>query len=105
MRLVSDTNSKIAGGTLNAGWASRAGAELSRMTGVLGLTIPEMTEEYCMSIDAIVAERNTLRMNREYKRADEIRDRLAAQNIEILDRGGGETVWIRREPVCGDAGS
>ncbi len=105
MRLVSDTNNKIAGGTLNAGWASRAGAELSRMTGVLGLTIPEMTEEYCMSIDAIVAERNTLRMNREYKRADEIRDRLAAQNIEILDRGGGETVWIRREPVCGDAGS
>jgi cysteinyl-tRNA synthetase len=46
-------------------------------------------------IDALVAERDTARRARDFARADEIRDQLAARGIELLD-GSERTRWRRR---------
>jgi cysteinyl-tRNA synthetase len=46
-------------------------------------------------IDALVAERNAARKARNFARADEIRDALAARGIELLDAADG-THWRRR---------
>jgi cysteinyl-tRNA synthetase len=43
-------------------------------------------------IDAMIAERQLARKSKDFKRADEIRDRLKAMNIEIEDRPDG-TIW------------
>jgi cysteinyl-tRNA synthetase len=47
------------------------------------------------TIDALVAERNEARREKDFSRADEIRDRLAGMGIEIEDGSGG-TRWRKR---------
>jgi len=44
------------------------------------------------AIEALIAERQAARINREFARADQIRDQLAAQGIELLDSREG-TGW------------
>ncbi len=46
------------------------------------------------AIDALVAERTAARADRNFARADEIRDELLAQGI-VLEDGAGETTWRR----------
>ena len=46
------------------------------------------------AIDALIAERNRARKDRDYGRADEIRDQLAAMGVEIEDTRDG-TRWKR----------
>lgn len=61
----------------------------------LGIEIEQgsqATTEDSAHIDALVIERNTAKANKDWQRADEIRDQLAAQNIEITDTPNG-TTW------------
>ena len=44
---------------------------------------------------AILKERNEARKEKNFKRADEIRDELAAMNIEILDSKEGSTWKVK----------
>jgi cysteinyl-tRNA synthetase len=46
------------------------------------------------AIDALIEERNAARASRDFARADEIRDELAAQGI-VLEDGAGGTTWRR----------
>jgi cysteinyl-tRNA synthetase len=66
----------------------------AEMDGVLGLLPPEaslLDEE----IDALIAERTEARRNRNYARADEIRDQLAKQGILLEDTPQGVR-WRRK---------
>lgn len=66
----------------------------AEMDGVLGLLPPEaslLDEE----IDALIAERTEARRNRNYARADEIRDQLAKQGIMLEDTPQGVR-WRRK---------
>ena len=46
------------------------------------------------AIDAMVRERDEARQNRDFARADELRDKLAELGI-VLEDGAGETRWRR----------
>ena len=46
-------------------------------------------------IDALVAEREAARVNRDFASADRVRDELAAEGVEIVDTAAGPT-WRRR---------
>jgi len=46
------------------------------------------------AIDALIDERNAARANKDFARADEIRDQLSAQGIVLEDGAGGST-WRR----------
>ncbi len=46
------------------------------------------------AIDALIAERNKARDEKDFKRADEIRDQLASQGV-LLEDGAGGTTWKR----------
>ena len=45
-------------------------------------------------IEALINERNEARQNKDYKKADEIRDKLKAMNIELKDTPMG-VKWTR----------
>lgn len=48
-----------------------------------------------VDIDALVAQRQTAKDNRDFAAADAIRDQLKAQGIELEDKAGGLTQWRR----------
>lgn len=62
---------------------------------VLGITLPKTDELLDEEIEALIEERNEARKNRDFSRADEIRDQLREQNIILEDTPQG--VRWRRE--------
>lgn len=59
------------------------------LTGVLGLTLAEEKELLDDEIDQLIQERNDARAARNFARADEIRDLLKEQNIQLEDTAQG----------------
>jgi Cysteinyl-tRNA synthetase len=52
---------------------------------VLGLSIPEMTEDKKQEIDDLISNREKLRIEKQFDDADKIRDKLNEMNIELID--------------------
>lgn len=59
------------------------------LTGVLGLTLAQEKELLDAEIDQLIQERNDARAARNFARADEIRDLLKEQNIQLEDTAQG----------------
>ena len=49
-----------------------------------------------MNVDALIAERNTAKKEKNFVRADEIRKQLDAAGIVLEDKPGGVTEWRRK---------
>jgi len=47
------------------------------------------------AIDAAIADRTAAKAAKNYAEADRIRAELTAQGIELIDKPGGITEWIR----------
>ena len=47
------------------------------------------------AIEALIEQRKAAKANRDFATADRIRDELKAQGIELIDRPGGVTEWLR----------
>jgi cysteinyl-tRNA synthetase len=67
---------------------------LNRFFDVLGLDIEAEEELLDEEIDQLLVERENARKNRDFNRADEIRDQLKAENIILEDTANG-TRWRR----------
>ena len=59
------------------------------LTGVLGLTLAEEKELLDAEVDQLIQERNDARAARDFARADEIRDLLKEQKIQLEDTAQG----------------
>ena len=66
---------------------------LKKLTRVLGIMEGER-EEISEDIEGLIKERNDARKNKDFARADEIRDKLKEMGIEIEDTRSG-TTWKR----------
>jgi cysteinyl-tRNA synthetase len=94
--LASEIN-RAADGRRDAGAAALA-AELKSLGGVLGLLQDADWFGRGASdapVEALVAERCTAKQNRDFKRADAIRQQLLAQGIVVEDKPGGTSIWRR----------
>jgi len=60
---------------------------------VLGLIKPEAEKALSPELEGLIKERETARSQKDWKRADELRDQLAAQGVLIKDRANG-TDWF-----------
>ncbi len=91
--LVRDINTAIANG---AGKVTlEACADIfDQLTGVLGLVYNRKTEALDSDIEALIEERTNARKNKDFKRADEIRDQLKAMGIILEDTPQG-VKWTR----------
>ena len=47
------------------------------------------------AIEALIEQRKAAKAARDYAEADRIRNELKAQGIELVDKPGGVTVWVR----------
>jgi cysteinyl-tRNA synthetase len=76
---------------------------LKELAGVLGLQHEAGPSERSGSdgpddgaIQALIEQRRTAKAGRDFATADRIRDELRSQGIELIDRPGGSTEWLRR---------
>ena len=67
---------------------------LSDLTSVLGLLYKEEDDDLDEKVEKLIEEREEARKNKDFKRADEIRDILKEMNIELKDTRNG-VVWKR----------
>ena len=72
--------------------------EFNRMTEILGLTIPKMTENEKQEIDNLIINREEFRKEKQFEKADKIRDKLNEMNIELIDHVG-KTIWMKKEKI------
>ena len=97
-QLVKETNRLAAEEKLGKEQSLMFKKELIRMMNVLGLKIPEMTEGKKQEIDNLIQNREKFRKEKQFKKADEIRDKLNELNIELIDHKE-KTIWMKKEKI------
>ena len=102
---------KLINGTgqdLNPASARSARSWLAQINALLGIvrtehdapapTAPQVDEAFEKKVDALVKEREAARAEKDFKRADAIRDELDELNVEVMDSPEG-TTWRRKLQV------
>ena len=72
--------------------------EFERMSQILGLIIPEMTENEKQEINNLIVSREQLRKEKQFENADKIRDKLNEMNVELIDHKE-RTIWMKKENI------
>jgi cysteinyl-tRNA synthetase len=68
--------------------------ELVELTNVLGLDVESVEEDLDSEVEKLIEERQAARKNKDFAKADEIRDKLKDMGIELLDTREG-VKWKR----------
>jgi cysteinyl-tRNA synthetase len=68
------------------------------MLEILGLKIPEITDNQKEEIDKLIIDREKARNEKQFEDADKIRDKLNEMNIELIDHKE-KTIWMRKENI------
>ena len=72
---------------------------LQDLAGALGLateiTAPNVEGDDGARIDDLIEARKAAKASKNYGEADRIRDELLSQGIELIDKPGGITEWVR----------
>jgi len=69
-------------------------AEIEALSDIMGLTVNQEAGNLEVEIEALIEQRQTARKERNFQRADEIRDQLLTQGIELKDTREG-VKWKR----------
>ena len=72
--------------------------EFERITKILGLNIPEMSQEEKQKIDNLISNRKKFREEKKFEEADKIRDQLNEMNVELIDHKE-KTIWMKKEKI------
>ena len=94
-QLVKETNRLAAEEKLGKNDAQIIKKEFERMSIVLGLNIPKMTEDKKQEIDNLILNRERLRKEKQFEEADKIRDKLNEMNVELIDHKE-KTIWMKK---------
>jgi cysteinyl-tRNA synthetase len=97
-QLVKETNRLAAEEKLTKELAQIIKKEFERMTNILGLNIPEMTQDKKHEIDNLIQNRERLRKEKQFEDADKIRGQLNEMNIELIDHKE-RTIWMKKEKI------
>jgi cysteinyl-tRNA synthetase len=100
-QLVKETNRLAASEKLGIENAQIIMREFERISNILGLEVPKMNQEEKQEIDNLISNREKLREEKQFEKADEIRDELNEMNIELIDHKG-KTIWMKKEKIKKD---
>jgi cysteinyl-tRNA synthetase len=93
--MVREVNTALAGGSLGVTDQSAVLDAIAKFDSVLGIFGAEESQLLDADIEALIAERQQARANRDFARSDEIRDELAAKGIVLEDTKEGVR-WKRK---------
>ena len=68
------------------------------MMKILGLIIPEISIDEKQEIDKMIADREIFRKEKQFEKADQIRDKLNEMNVVLVDHRK-RTVWMKKEKI------
>ena len=100
-QLVKETNRLAASEKLGIENSQIIMREFERISNILGLEIPKMNQEEKQEIDNLILNREKLREEKQFEKADQIRDELNEMNIELIDHKG-KTIWMKKEKIKKD---
>jgi cysteinyl-tRNA synthetase len=72
--------------------------EFGRMSEILGIQIPKVSDAEKNEISQIVKKRDEYRIQKNYEQADNIRNELAEKNVVFVDHKK-KTTWVKQEIV------
>ena len=97
-QLVKETNRLAAAEKLGEENGAIIKKEFERISAILGLTIPEMSQNGIQEIDELILNREKFREEKQFDKADKIRDELNKMNIELIDHKE-RTIWMKKEKI------
>jgi cysteinyl-tRNA synthetase len=97
-QLVKETNKLAADEKLGKNNAGEIKKELKRMREILGLKIPEITESEKEEINELIKNREIYRKEKQFEKADKIRDKLNEMNVELIEHKE-KPIWMRKENI------
>jgi len=100
-QLVKETNRLAASEKLGVENSQIIMREFERISNILGLEIPKMKQEEKQEIDNMISNREKFREEKQFEKADQIRDELNEMNIELMDHKG-KTIWMKKEKIKKD---
>ena len=72
--------------------------EFERMSEILGIQIPKVSDAEKNEISQIVKKRDEYRIQKNYDEADDIRAKIAEKNIIFVDHKN-KTTWVMQEKI------
>lgn len=102
MELTREAGTAIASGAIDPQDASLMYADLRYMTDILGLQVQRPNDAAIQKIVKSIEQRQKMRQEGSYKKADAIRDSLSHQGIELLDYPV-KTLWVCHEDISGES--
>jgi len=100
-QLVKETNRLAASEKLGIENSQIIMREFERISNILGLEVPKMNQDEKQEIDNLISNREKLREEKQFEKADQIRDELNEMNIELIDHKG-KTIWMKKEKIKKD---
>lgn len=99
--LVKETNRLASEEKLYKADANIIKKQFESMMYVLGLKIPEINNDEKQRIDDLIVNRMQFRQEKQYEKADKIRDELNDLRIELIDHKS-RTIWMRKEHISAE---
>lgn len=97
-KLVKTLNQLAASEHLTSSIAKKALPMFEQMIEVLGLKVPQVTEEEKKKINDLIKERNLLRNQKKFQEADKIRKEISDMEIVLIDHKT-RTLWMKQEKI------
>jgi len=97
-KLVKTVNQLAASERLTSSIAKKSLPVFKQMTEVLGLKVPQVTEEEKRKINDLIQRRNLLRNEKKFQEADKIRKEISDMEIVLIDHKT-RTLWMKQEKI------
>jgi cysteinyl-tRNA synthetase len=98
LKFVTKLNQLAASDRLTGEMAVAVLPIFEKIMGILGLATVGTTAQERKEIEEMVAMRNSLRAEKKFKEADDVRRRLLEErSVELMDHRGNRTVWKKVE--------
>lgn len=97
-KLIREVNAKAAQELISESSAKKILPIFEQMNDVLGISIEKTTDDEILEINELLQKREQLRLEKDFQKADEIRDEIKKRNIILLDHKN-KTVWMKHEKI------